>query len=106
MVVPKRVVLEWLRGGEKREHSVRILGRKRKEVQKFLVQFQPFPLIFSKSSFFPLLSLVLRDRSTIINSTQFSKDDLHQSMYFSPIIPPRERLKLRIEEPGLWSSLR
>lgn len=75
MVVPNRVVLERLRGGEKREHSVRVLGRKRKEVQEFLVQLQPFPLIFSKSSFFPLLSLVLRDRSTLINSTHLSKDD-------------------------------
>ena len=69
---------------------MRVLGRKRKEVQECIVQLQPFPLIFSKSSFFPLLSLVLRDRSTLINSTHLSKDDLHQSMCFPPIIPPRD----------------
>ena len=105
MVVPNRVVLEWLRGGEKRAFSA---GSGKEEKGGSEVS-SPSPAL--SSYFFQVLLLstpfsFLRDRSTLINSTHLSKDDLHQSMYFSPIIPPRERFRLRSEEPGLWSSLR
>lgn len=104
------VILEWRgrRGGgegcgKQREHSVGDLGRRRKGVWGVS---SPAPAPPPPPFFLLLSSLVLRDRSTLINSTHLSQDDLYQSISF-PQPSFLERLKLRrTEEPGLWPSLR
>lgn len=91
--VPNEVVLEWLVGGSWRGRSMHVGGGLEKEEDRVLGSFwlsQPLPLIFSSSSFSPLLfSFILRDRSTLRSSTHLSQDDFYQSGSY-PIILPRE----------------
>lgn len=91
--VPNGVVLQWLVGGRWRGRSMHVSGGLDKEEDRVLGSFwlsQPLPLIFSSSSFSPLLfSFILRDRSILRSSTHLSQDGFYQSGSY-PIILPRE----------------